>query len=134
MTFRQYIALMAVATICCGAAWVLLLLNVDPFYASASGFAFFYVGLFLLLFGILSMALCWFFSLRSDLPLFRLVEKSFRASAGAASAIIGIVLLQGLGLIRLWALGILALGIACVAAFLHLAKRSSAPRREGHTT
>lgn len=82
MTLKQYIILMAIATLLCFAALGLVMVNVDPFTATGPVLAFFYATVFLSLCGALSLVVFGLYTLfsRRVVPLYRIVQKSFRDS------------------------------------------------------
>lgn len=124
MTFRQYITLMAATTVLCLTAWFLVLFNIDPEYANAMSFIFFYASAFLSLFGIASMATCSILALRSEEPLFRLVRKSFYLAALGAGFCTTLLFLQGQKLIRLWTFVLLLAGTICLLGFFFISRKS----------
>ncbi len=104
MTLRQYLAIMMFGTLLCFAAWVFVLVNVDPFHANTVSFVFFYATLFFTLIGALSLgvfALYHTFS-RTEEPLFRYVQKSFRDAFLLSLLVIGLLYLQGKGWLTMW--------------------------------
>lgn len=104
MTLRQYLAIMMFGTLLCFAAWVFVLVNVDPFHANITSFVFFYATLFFTLIGALSLgvfALYYTFS-RTEEPLFRYVQKSFRDAFLLSLLVIGLLYLQGKGWLTIW--------------------------------
>lgn len=95
---------MIIATLLCWTAWVFVLLNVDPFYANALGFSFFYLGLFLSLVGTFSTGLFFayrFFSGR-DWPLFKFVRRSFNEATVLSGFLVFSLFLRGQGYLNFW--------------------------------
>ena len=95
---------MIIATTLCWLAWVMVILNVNPFTDSGLGFTFFYISLGLALLGSISLiffGLYYFFS-RKDLPLFRFVQKSFQAGLFFSLLLILLLFLQGQGYLNRW--------------------------------
>ena len=109
MTLRQYISVMILGTIFCWSAWMVIILNVDPFVASTSSFIFFYFSLFLALLGTTSLVIFAGFRLfgRDRFALYRYVQKSFVNAMIISVLVIGIMYLQSLGYLHYWNLGIL---------------------------
>ncbi len=104
MSLRQYLATMIIATILCWTAWFFVLLNVDPFYANALSFSFFYIGLLLSLAGTLSILLFFVYRVfnRRDLPLFKYVRRSFSESMLISGFLVFVLFLKGQGYINFW--------------------------------
>lgn len=110
MTLKQYLIIMLFGTILCWVAWVVVLLNVDPFQSDGVGFSFFYISTFFALVGTFSMVtfLCrWFFS-KSDEPIFRFVKRSFRDGFLISFFVTTVLYLQAQNYLRLWNLAVLA--------------------------
>ena len=104
MTLRQYVVSMVLGTCFSWIAWGLILLTIDPFAASTTGFVLFYVSLFLALLGTLSLIRFGWYrrSANNDLPMFRLVEQSFRDACFVAAVLVGLLYLRGLSLLHWW--------------------------------
>ena len=117
MSLRQYLSLMIFSTILCWIAWGMVLVNIDPFQTSVSGFAFFYVSLFLSLVGTLSLIAFLGYRLfsRAELPLYRYVQKSFQGGVIASALILLLLMLQGQSLLRWWSV---ALFVGCVGIWI----------------
>lgn len=96
MTLRQYLFLMSLGTGMCWLAWGFIILNIDPKQAGFSGFAFFYLSLFLSLLGSISILGFWIRKkiLKNDDIVFRHVKKTFRQGFILALAIILMLKLQ----------------------------------------
>jgi len=111
MTLRQYITVMFLATVFCWIAWWFVLINVNPFQGDSLGFFFFYLSLFLALMGSISILsfLGRRFLSRTDAPMFRYVQKSFRDAVFFGIVIVVLMFLQGLGYLKWWNIGIFAL-------------------------
>lgn len=104
MSLKQYLATMIIATLLCWTAWVFVLVNVDPFYANALSFGFFYIGLFLSLAGTFSTGLFFaykFFSDR-DWPLFKYVRRSFNEAMALSGFLVLALFLKGQGYLNFW--------------------------------
>jgi NAD/NADP transhydrogenase beta subunit len=119
MSLRQYLVLMLVSTILCWIAWGLVLINVDPFNTPTSGLLFFYVSLFLGLVGTGSLIAfaCYRFFVKTDMPLYRFVQKSFRDGVIIAISTILLLILQAAGLLRWWSLVIFIIFICIIVGF-----------------
>jgi hypothetical protein len=119
MTLRQYLAIMVIATGLSWLAWALVIINVDPFETSVMGFVFFYVSFFLAALGTVSMArfgwLHWFS--RSDAPMFRFVERSFRDAVIAGAILTVLLYLRGTGLLRVWNFALFVLFVGAYLLF-----------------
>jgi len=97
MNLRQYLITMVISTILCWAAWIFVIMNVDPFSAGVLGFSLFYTSLALALIGTISLLAFGLFRLfgSHDTPLFRHVRMSFRtACIMSLLAITGLYLLS----------------------------------------
>lgn len=123
MTLRQYLLTMAVATALSWVAWALVLMHVDPLYASVGGFFFFYASLFLSLVGTLAIMM---FAVRAKMgrqPLFRSVEKSFHDAIGLAALLVSLLALRGALLLRVWNFMALLMSIGIFILFRWNARR-----------
>ena len=56
MSLRQYLFVMAFATILCWVSFGMVTANIDPYQGSAIGFGFFYISLFFALIGTITIA------------------------------------------------------------------------------
>jgi hypothetical protein len=126
MTLRQYISIMIVATLFCWLAWVMVIMNVDPFEASPSMFIFFYLSLFLALFGMISLILFGAFRLfgRGEFSLYRYVQKSFVDALAISVFLVALLYMQSLGYLHYWNLGILFAIMVFLGLFRISTKRS----------
>lgn len=114
MTLKQYVAIMTLATVLCWTAFGFVLVNVDPFEANWVSFIFFYASVFLALLGTLSLLLFGIHRLfKGDLtPLFRSVEKSFRAAALLSAVLTMLLYFQASSWLRVW--NVVVLGAALI--------------------
>jgi len=104
MNLRQYIFTMIFATILCWVSWFFVILNVDPFQTASFGFIFFYISLFLALFGTVSLIIFLLYKLFAsrELPLFKYVQISFRQSLFMSLFFMLFIFLQGIGFLNIW--------------------------------
>lgn len=126
MSLRQYLSIMIFSTILCWIAWGMILVTVDPFQTTSTGFIFFYASLFLALIGsgsLLTFFLYKIFS-RTGEPLFRYVQKSFRDGFLAATLVVVMLALQGGGLLRWWNAALCAGTIGIGVAFRLSSRRA----------
>ncbi len=127
MTFKQYLAIMSIATLLCWVAFGFVLFTVDPFYAAASSFAFFYVSLFFSLVGTISIISCALLNRFSRVPepMFRYVQKSFRIALVCSIAVIVFLMLQLSGYLNFWIGTLYIISLAFAFAFLSVTKKQS---------
>jgi len=125
MTLRQYITIMIFGSILCWTAWGIVLVNIDPFQDTGTGFAFFYISLFFALLGTISVMAFFIRQLfsREALPMFRYVKRSFSDSFFISVALIILLFLQGKGYLNLWNTGIFVLALAFILAFSFTTKK-----------
>lgn len=104
MTLRQYILIMFLATLLCWVAWGFVIFNVDPFRDSTLGFFFFYTSLFFALIGSISLLVFLFFQVlkKSDRPMYRYVQQSFRVGLIVSGIISLLLFLQGRNILTKW--------------------------------
>lgn len=131
MTLRQYLFIMTFATALCWTAWVFVLYRIDPFTANALSFGFFYSSLFLALLGTISIILfmLYYFFSRTAFPMYRFVQRSFRNAIIVSLSIIFLLVLQGLRVLALWNMIILAI-LAVIAGVFILSINTS--KKEMH--
>lgn len=125
MTLKQYIIIMVLATLMCFAAWGIVLFNIDPERDSTIGQVFFYITLFFSLLGTISLMNFGLYRLvtKSDYPLFRLVQKSFRNGVIGATLLIVMLFLQALNILNLWT-GLMLLILVLSISFFKLSTRA----------
>ncbi len=102
MTLKKYLNLMSVLTIICWLAWVFVIFFVNPEETGLIGFILFYFSLFL---AILGTAAIIGFLIRVRFnkgPVFKQVEVSFRQGIWLSLLVVGLFLLQNLGILRWW--------------------------------
>jgi len=102
MTLKKYLNLMLILTLICWLAWIFVLFFINPDETGFIGFILFYLSLFLAILGTLAM---FGFIIRARIkkgPIFKQVETSFRQGIWLSVFIIGLLLLQGLSLLRWW--------------------------------
>lgn len=117
MTLKQYLIIMIISTVFCLVALGFVLVNIDPFQDTGAGFGFFYVSLFFAFLGIVSLIsflIRYYFS-KSDLPLFRFVQRSFRDALLISSILIMLLFLQGKRYLEWWNL---IVGLTAIVLFL----------------
>lgn len=123
MTIKQYLIIMIIGAILCWVAWGFVILNIDPFQDTGVGLGFFYVSLFFAFLGAVSLInflIRYYFS-KSDLPLFRFVQRSFRDALFISAILIALLFLQGKGYLQWWNLvvGLLAVSLFAVFRFVN---------------
>ncbi len=114
MNLRQYLATMIFSTLLCWAAWVFVIVQIDPFETGPVGFVFFYVSLFFALIGTISLMIFGIYRLfgAREMPLFRHVRMSFRTAVVLSSlALVGLYL-QSLSVLSLF--NTLVFGTICM--------------------
>lgn len=125
MNLKQYLAIMCIATLMCVAAWGVVLFNVDPLTDSRLGHAFFYITFFFSLLGAISLINFGLYRLvtKSDYPLFRLVQKSFRNGVTGAILILLLLFLQVMNILNIWT-GIMLIILFLSISFFRLSTRA----------
>lgn len=122
MTFRGYLIVMTLASVAAWAAWIVVLVSIDPTRTGPSGFAFFYLTLALALVGTLSIAgagaRVW---LKREELASRHVTRAFRQGLLFTLLILGTLLMLPSGFMRWWSgillvLSISLIELACVSA------------------
>ena len=126
MNLRQYIITMMFATFLCWVAWGFVIVNVDPFAASVLSFVFFYVSFLLALIGTVSLVIFFVYRLfgSHEIPLFRYVQISFRQAFLLSLSLMGLLYLQGRGLLNIWNALILITMFVLIISFTLSVKRS----------
>lgn len=131
MTLRQYLTVMSIGTLACLLALGLVLFRIDPFQDGGLGFFFFYTSFFLSSVGFCSTLafLVYFFFLKSDIPPFQLVQRTFLAALGIAGIATFLLLLQARAVLNWWNV-LTFLGIVIFLLLfrfsLHLSKQQEA--------
>ena len=126
MTLKQYFTVMILGTILCWAAWWMVIVSIDPFQDTGVGFSFFYISLFLALLGttsVIAFALRKSFS-RTELPMFRYVQKSFHDSLFFSILLASLLYLQGANYLRWWNGGVLIVAILLYFIFVWSTKKT----------
>lgn len=121
MNLRQYLTIMVFATLLGWVAWVFVILNVDPFQDSTLGFFFFYISLFFSLIGTVSLLVFLAIAIlpRPTVPMYRLVQKSFRVGLMIAGIAIVLLFLQGKEILTKWnSILLLFIGVTITCFFL----------------
>lgn len=122
MTLKKYLNLMGILTLVCWLAWVAVLFFVNPEETGLIGFVLFYFSLFLAVLGTASVL---GFIIRARFnkgPVFKQVELAFRQGIWLSLLVIGVLLLQGQGLLRWWN-GLLLLLFLMFLEFFFLSSR-----------
>jgi len=121
MNLRQYLTIMVFATLLGWVAWFFVIINVNPFQDSTLGFFFFYISLFFSLIGtgsLIAFLLTQIFP-RPEVPMYRLVQKSFRIGLFLSSILIILLFLQGKGILTKWnSILLLFIGVTTTCFFL----------------
>lgn len=114
MNLRQYLITMVFSTLLCWAAWVFVILNIDPFETGFVGFVFFYISLFLALIGTISLIIFGIYRVfgSREMPLFRHVRMSFRTACILSILALGGLYLQSLSVLSLF--NTLIFGTICI--------------------
>ncbi len=120
MNLRQYLIVMILGTILCWVSWFFVILNIDPFEATAISFVFFYISMFLAMVGTFSIFLFLFYHQikKNNSPMYYHVQKSFRDSIIAAAFITILFYLQGSGMMNMWNFLILLAATISLSIFL----------------
>lgn len=132
MSLRAYLALMGFGTVLASATFFLVLFRVDVDVSGASGFAMFYLSLFLAITGVISLLSLSVraFNRRGEM-LSRLVGLSFRQAALLSALAVGALALRAYGLLSWWSA---LLGASAVTAaeflFISLDDKTSVPNPE----
>jgi len=115
MTFKDFLIVMALATVAAWAGWIVVLYSIDPTSAGWLGFVFFYATLSVALVGTFSIAgaglRVWF--KRQELAS-RHVSRSFRQSILLACLIMGSLALVSQGLFTWWVMTLLVAMVGLV--------------------
>ncbi len=123
MTLKKYLNLMAILTVVCWIAWVLVLILINPQQSDLIGFVLFYFSLFLALLGTASivgfLARVWL----KKKPIFKQVEIAFRQAIWLGLLISVIFILKGLNLLRWWNALFLVLFLIFLELFFLLSNR-----------
>ncbi len=116
---------MVLATLLCLSAWGIVLFNIDPERDSNIGHIFFYITLFFSLVGTISLLNFGLYRMvtKSDYPLFRLVQKSFRNGMIGSTLVICMLWLQVLHILNIWT-GAMFIILFLSIAFFKLSTRS----------
>jgi hypothetical protein len=127
MSLRAYLALMGFGTVLASVTFFLVLFRVDVDTAGASGFAMFYVSLFLAITGAISLLSLSVRSLnRRGEMLSRLVGLSFRQAALLSALAVGALALRAYGLLSWWS-ALLAAAAVTAVEFLFISLDNRPP-------
>ena len=118
---------MLIGAVLCWTAWVLVLVNIDPFQDNGVGLSFFYGSLFLAFLGTISLSsfLIHYYFSKLDLPLFRFVQKSFREALFISAILIVLLFLQGKNYLQWWNLAVGLIAVLLFITFRFVNKRSA---------
>lgn len=127
MTFKDYIIVMAIATVAAWAGWIVVLVSIDPTASGGLGFLFFYATLAASMLGTLSIlgavARAW---MRPQELVSRHVSRSFRQSALLSVLFIGSLTLLARGLFTWWVMLLFVAALALVELVFLSAQRPRA--------
>ena len=119
MTLKKYLILMILMTLVCWAAWVYIIIIVNPEITNWIGFVLFYIALFLCLVGTAAIIgfIIRFIALKQALA-WRLVKEAFRQSFLFSTLIIVSFILLSKGLFTWLNLGLLIMGLSVLEFFM----------------
>ena len=124
MTFKDYLIVMALATVGAWAGWVVVLVSINPSSAGWLGFLFFYLTLAIALIGTISICgagiRVWF---KREELISRHVSRSFRQSILLSSLVIGSLILSSHGLFTWWVMTLLVATVGLVELVFISAQR-----------
>jgi len=124
MNLSTYLAGIGISTILCWLAWILTVMNIDPYTGGTWGVLSFFVSLFFALVGTLSFVgfyiRLWF---TSNELYYENITISFRQAILASLCVIGILGLQALSIFNIFN-GILLVLSIILLEFYFLARRS----------
>jgi hypothetical protein len=131
MSLRAYLTLMAFGTIVAAATFFLVLFRVDPAAAGVLGFALFYLSLFFVICGLISIfAFLARVALHREEMLSRLVGLSFRQAVLFSLLIVGALALHAYKLLSWWNSLLLVAAVTVVEfIFISLEKRPTGTDR-----
>lgn len=126
MSFRIYLAIMSVATLASWLAWVIVVLNTNPFETSALGFVLFYITLLMGLVGTLTLAGLSYrvVVLKRHDVLMREVRVSFRHAVLLSAIAVFALGLSAYGLLKWWAVLALVVVMLLVEYFFLVKEES----------
>lgn len=126
MTFRIYLMFMAVATALAGFAWGVIVWNTDPFETGFAGFFMFYLTLFMVLVGSLTIlgSIYRVHVLKRKDVLIREVKISFRHAIALSFAGIAALALSASGRLHWWSLLIL-IAVLTIVEYVFLVKEEA---------
>ncbi|MBU2025521.1 MAG: hypothetical protein ABIC19_02045 [Patescibacteria group bacterium] len=118
MTLKTYLGLMLGATVMAAVAWALVIYYIDPFKAGWVGLILFYTTLFFMLVGIFTVL---GFRLRqrflNNELLYVLIGLSFRQAVWVSIICVGLLLMQGAGILTWWDALLLVVAIIFLEAY-----------------
>lgn len=118
---------MLLATVLCWLAWVMVIINVNPFADSGLGFFFFFLSFGLAFLGTFTMLifLVYYFFSKKDWPLFRFVQKSFQAGVFLSVLLVVLLYLQGKSFLNWWNILIFLAMIILLTLFRKFSKTNN---------
>jgi len=119
MNFKQYILTMSFSAIISWIAWVVVILNINPYETSLVGLLLFYVTLTMALASSLAIVIFVLKKLttKKELIVARIVQGSFRQALLLTFLVIGILILQNLGYLKIWIIIVFILFITSLEFF-----------------
>lgn len=126
MTIRQFLTIIAFATLVCWVSWGVVVWNIDPFEASLFQMIGFYVPLFFAVSGTVATGLYGWYHFFGDVqvPVFRYVKKSATQGVSVASVVVVLFVLQGLHFLNPWTVLLLLLLTAFFVSLKFSSKHS----------
>ncbi len=126
MTLKNCLIGLVASTVLCFAAWILILLNVDPAATNWQGFLLFYLSLFFALVSLLTLVGFFIRSkLFSNKPIFTQAGISFRHSVFFSIIAIGTLILQGMKMLNWQNALLLVIGIVILEFYFMNQERGS---------
>ncbi len=118
MSLRSYLIGMALSTFLCFGAWVLVLINIDPFNCNFVGFILFYLSLFFALIGVFTLLgfylRVWF---SKNEVIFSHIGPSFRQGIFLSLILVGCLALQSFRILDLWSGGLFIASVVLLEFF-----------------
>lgn len=118
MSLRKFLITLAVSTVFCWLAWVIVIMYINPQTAGSVGLFCFYMSLFVGLVGTLSLVgfFVRFFINKHEAP-FRFLGISLRQGALLSLLVVGGLLLQGAHVLVWWSILLLIVGLVLLETF-----------------
>lgn len=130
MSVARYFILIAIGTVVCWVAWILVLININPFSAGIIGMISFYLSMLLALIGTFFLAGFGFRTLihRSKRDPFQHVGISARQSILLAVLLVGALILQGERVFSWWAAAFLLAALIFLEFFFLIQNEPHEPQ------